>query len=939
MKKILLAVAIVAVLAMAFTSVGYAYTASTENSGNSVISQYVTLTQQNYTFAGGSVSFDVIETEAGIKYQLVGTAVPLTSIEGADYMGVSIGTDKLSASATGWTGGLLDVAVTSPQLDGTWFTDYSGDLHGWRYVLKVTADCDIEDSVSDINGLTPSVGDCYRIEEHGGGTLTRGNLTVDEGDVVGFDGSVWVLMPDQYAHYSGSSNGMWVVKGQHIASQYRVAAADADAGGYIKLYSSDNIKNVTVVVIKHVDGHPTIHHVYLNEGITEPIDLGKGTWYVDGRLIPDGKYTVGEADTDGGVNVVIYDAPCDDVDDIADYTVVKIDNGTADVVYGQTAGQAVYGVSGWNVGGGIKFRILTGATYTTELFFAGEAADVNSSLRSSGSIIKTTASITVTPEWEPAGDADVLKYTLKSGLGTGADRVVYVESGSKVMLPENCFEAPTGKVFVGWKADNLDKVFTKGHMYNSFTEERTFTAQWADPSDCWTISFDPGTGGLGQIAGTYLLKNEDSGSTFTLPPCSFTNPGHEYTGWKVTGKTSSKVYSESAFRFTDINGVKEGLTLTAQWAEAKNGANVVSITFDTYTAVVIPHEGSATATSGLEIGDTITLAAGTWYVKGVEVVDAEGTAGVQYVLRASDVVQGGYVILYQDKPSENEDEDYKYRAIKVEGNSVWVSDALAAGANVDGVGGWKVNGAGIYGGLYKVKAADADDAASRFIVAYEFTNDPDEYTVIMVPESGTPTMTRGLHKGETIPYTGETWYVKGVAKADSYTVGPDDAVNGFIVLSKVQNYNAPNKYAVIKAGNAGATVTKDRSEGDKVADLKGWKVRGTTVGIYKVLAADAAALGSDGFILIYSNMAATYVVYTGENGYYSVPYSISPPPDDPVVIGFKGWKLVGWNVTANSGRNAPQSYTMPSGTDGYIVKGGTIKFAYSNDLHNGEELA
>jgi hypothetical protein len=28
---------------------------------------------------------------------------------------------------------------------------------------------------------------------------------------------------------------------------------------------------------------------------------------------------------------------------------------------------------------------------------------------------------------------------------------------------------------------------------------------------------------------------------------------------------------------------------------------------------------------------------------------------------------------------------------------------------------------------------------------------------------------------------------------------------------------------------------------------------------------------------------------------------------------------------------------MPDGTDGYIVKNGTIKFDYKNDLRNGEE--
>ena len=931
MRRFTLAVVLILLLATAMAGVGYAYTASTENSGNTVMPQYVVLSQQNYSFSSDSLSFDVIETEAGMKYQLNGTAVPLTSIEGADYLGISIGTDKLSASATGWPGGLLDVAVSTPQMDDGWFTDYSGDLHGWRYVLKVTADYTATKTVSEINGISsPAVGTCYKVSD--AGTITEGSLSVSEDDVVGFDGSTWVLLPDQYAHYSGSDNGMWIVKGQSIASQYHVAAADADAGGYIRLYSNDAVNDIMVVVIKHVNSIPTIQHVYINEGITSPIDLDEGTWYVDGRQIQNGEYVVDSADTDGGGNVVIYDSP-----EVSKYAVVKIDNGTATIEYNKTAGNTVDGVAGWYCGGGTMLRILTGTTYSTQLFFAGVAADVNSSLRTSGTIIKTDAHVTVTPEWIPAGDGDVLKYTLRSGEGTGADRVVYVNSGSRVMLPENFFDAPTGKVFVGWKADNLDKVFTSGHMYNNFTEERTFTAQWAAASDCWTITFNAGTGGVGHIDTAYLLMNVDSGSTYTLPPCSFTNQGHEFIGWRVTG-TSGRDYSDYTARFVDISAVKENLTLTAQWAEAKNGSNVVSITFDTCTVVVVPHEDSPYVQSGKQIGETITLASGTWYLKGVAVTDANlNEAGVQYVLRASDLVQGGYVVLYQDKPSDNVSNPY--RAIKVEGNSASVSGALPEGANVDGVGGWKVNNTSIYGGMYKVKAGDADSADSRFIVAYEFTNSTGEYTVIMVPSTGTPVMTRGLHVGETIPYTGETWYVMGNASANSYVVSASDAVNGFIVL--YETANAPDKYTVVKAGNAGATAIRDLDveSNNKVTDLKGWKVRGVTVGIYKVLDSDATALGSDGFILIYSNMAATYVVYTGANGSYSVPYSISPPPEGPGVIGFKGWKLVGWEVTANSSRKVPQSYTMPYGTDGCIVSNGTIKYTYSNDLRNEEELA
>lgn len=926
MKKLVLAIAIVAVLAMAFTSVGYAYTASTENSGNSVTSQYVTLTQQNYTFNGYAVSFDVVETEAGIKYQLNGHTEELMDIEGRGYVGALIGSDKLSATMTGGTGGVLGVAVTSPQMNDGWFTDYSGDLYGWRYVLKASVDCNVTGSVTAINAMgSPAVGACYRLTDSG--TLTKGSLAVAAGDVVGYDGSAWVLMPDQYAYYSGSSNGMWVVKGQNLDSQYRVAAVDADPGGYIKLYSADTIKDITVVVITHnAQGVASVHHVYVNEGFYTPIDLGvspSGKWYVDGREITDGKYTVEKADADAGCNVVIYDAPTA----AGTFDVVKIDNGTATLVSGKTAGQTVDGMYGWNVGGGIKLHILTGATYTTKLYFAGESEYVNSALRSEGSVIKATGQVTIVPEWVPAGASDKLKYTLKASDSEGAEaRAVFVQSGSDVMLPDNCFEAPANMKFVGWKADNMSKVFTSGHIFTSYSVERTFTAQWAAEEDCFAVTFNSG-GGYGTMATAYLLKNLESGNTYTLPPCGFTKPDSTAVGWMVVGATSGTHYTDYGEKFTDIAGVKEGLILTPVWGESPVGGEHVTISFDTKTVVVIPHTGSPYVVSGKEIGDTIELEQGIWYIRGRSLGNVDS-----YVLRDPDVVQGGYAVLYQDQNASGQ-----YKVIRVEGNWVDVSGTLSVDDHVDHVGDFRVNGAAIYGGLYVVNVEDADDAASRFIVLYEFTNPSGEYTVITVSDTGNPTMTKGLRSGDSMTLAEGTWYVKGVSKEDTYTVNPSDAVNGFIVLYKTANES--NKYTVVKASINGATAIRNLTVGDiehAVTGVKGWKVKGWEIGSYKVRAEDAAALGSDGYILLYSNVAATYLYHTGENGSYTLPACYSAPPEDPAMIGFKGWKLLGWEVTGSPGRFAGQSYTMPIGTDGYIVKNGTIKFSYSNDLHNGE---
>jgi len=971
MRKILLAVAIVAVLAFVFTSVGYAYTASTENSGNNVTSQYVTLTQQNYTFTNTSLSFDVIETEAGIRYQLVGTNYVLTDIDGDGYVGVLIGSDKLTATVTGFPDGYLGIELSAWNIDGGWFTDFSGDLNGWRYILKVTPD-------------------------------------------TGTD-------PVQWAYYDGHVDeqlgyGIWKVKGTTIAGEsYTVSARDADAGNYIVLYSAANPLN-KYTVLKVASGGAI--DVISNQSAGADISL-EGDWYVNGKAIDGNSYDVTMTDANAGGYIVLYQAPVS-----SGYKVLKVDNGTV-TPESKSSGQTVSGVHGWTVDGGYKLKLMSGVTYTTQLYFAGDGGNVNSSLRSIGTTIKATSSITIMPEWVPAGQNDVLKYTLSSGEGSGADRVVYVNPGSTIMLPENCFTAPAGKVFVGWSSGEQEKVFTSQHVVSSYTQEKTYTAQWAEAvevvkysgsawakvivndakaseisaltptsgdtyhlvdagklnngdlavtaddvvtyvstawvkvekktveqineqinglspgsgdiyrvtdggtiklgglvvtgGDCWIVSYDSNTG-YGSMDIRYVLKNADSGNTFTLPAFGFTKPGYKLTGWAVTGH-SGRDYSDYWDHFVDIPAVKENLLLTAQWEEAAVGGEDVSISFNTNTVVVIPSEGDPYVVSGKYIGETVTLT-GTWYVNGVEFSG-------NYVLKEADVVHGGYIVLYQDKNAEN-----KYRYIKVEGDWIQVvSTPVDVGAEVDGVGGWRVNGASVYGGQYKVRAIDADSDESRFIVVYEEANSKDEYTVIKVPATGNSTIIKGLYEHDVVTFSG-TWYVRGHEKLGQYTVDEDDAVNGFIVL--YETANETGKYSVVKVGAKGSMVLKNKSVDDVITGIKGWKVRGFEIGIYTVRAADAI---SDGYILIYDNAAATYLVHSNGNGNYTIPYCIMAPPEDPGIEGFKGWKLIGWQVIGTPGKDVAQSFTMPYGTDGHIVSNGIIKFRYSNDLHNGEEIA
>ena len=136
-SKFLLASALVLLLAAAFAAVGYAYTASTENSGNMASSEYVVLTQQEYTFTNDNLKFDVVDTDGGKVYQLLGGYTQLIAIDGKTYYGVEVGHDKLKATVVGGTSESVKVEVSSPGLIDGWFTDYSNELYDWRYILEV----------------------------------------------------------------------------------------------------------------------------------------------------------------------------------------------------------------------------------------------------------------------------------------------------------------------------------------------------------------------------------------------------------------------------------------------------------------------------------------------------------------------------------------------------------------------------------------------------------------------------------------------------------------------------------------------------------------------------------------------------------------------------------------------------------------------------------
>jgi hypothetical protein len=140
-RPVILAAILIAITAVAFITVGLAYTASVENSDNTTPVEYVVLSQSEFTFNQNGLRLDTLGGDVGTAY-IVNYAEPLMGkndkkfqIDSVDYHGYAVGTDTLKVTSVG-------NAVTSPIkvslcTFGTGFKDFSEDYLGWRYVMKI----------------------------------------------------------------------------------------------------------------------------------------------------------------------------------------------------------------------------------------------------------------------------------------------------------------------------------------------------------------------------------------------------------------------------------------------------------------------------------------------------------------------------------------------------------------------------------------------------------------------------------------------------------------------------------------------------------------------------------------------------------------------------------------------------------------------------------
>ena len=190
-RQVAVAFTVTAVAGIALIGVGYSLTTSTENASNTVISGYVVLSQDDYTFVtDGQFKYYSMTGSDGItRYCIIdyGTEKPEYIFRDSgsalapapivnDYWGVKIGSSELLMSKTGFD---YDNLVISLQMDSDedhYFTEFDNSKPQWKYFMKVYYMAGLEET--DVHWLWSDGNSWHAIPKEG-----------DSGDCILLDSS------------------------------------------------------------------------------------------------------------------------------------------------------------------------------------------------------------------------------------------------------------------------------------------------------------------------------------------------------------------------------------------------------------------------------------------------------------------------------------------------------------------------------------------------------------------------------------------------------------------------------------------------------------------------------------------------------------------------------------------------------------------------------
>ena len=535
-SRFLLTLCLVAIVALAFASIGVAYTASTENSGNNVASEYVVLEQQNYTFTSDyDVRFDTVVTEAGTAYQMR-NVVQLVEIDHEMYYGKLLGADTLRATQVG---SMYDgkVKVATAKMQGQWFTDYSDYYHSWRYILKIigTEPGDVQYAYYD------------------------GSM---DGDLVDWKILVPATLP---ATGYVEADALNIVEGVTYTTELYFAGIGKSSTGYFRSVDS------TVVTSSDITVSP-IYRVVTKEEASDPeTNLRKNT------LI----------DKDAGGEVIgqrfLYFISGEPL--ILPKNQFDNRSGFVFVGWRETAEQAkIY----------TPWYFFTKYT-TSRTFEAQWEAEGSANLRSGNVALDEYSG-----NWTEWGDTGSGKYVVDSFAVTKMKEkfMVLVDSGYAASLSKYTIvtisasgvityqTVASGDTIIssGYKIWNKDMSSgsEKVSQYSHGTGSKEFvvlvhpdySTHLGDETvvritDADTIAFDT-------YQGTPYIQYFLYNNTFTLPMSEFNKEGYKFAGWTVTGQTDR--YGSVDQPLQNIAAVMEDITLTPKWVKLDGSEHAVKLT-------------------------------------------------------------------------------------------------------------------------------------------------------------------------------------------------------------------------------------------------------------------------------------------------------------------------------------------------------------------------
>ena len=444
-KGVAYTIAFVAIVGIAAVGAGYAYTSSTQNSGNNAASEYVVLMQEEYTFTSEpySLNYSTVAKADGKYYQLTNVEQDCLMVIGeapneSYYYGVEIGKDVLTSALVGFSSETIPLRSQKTN-DG--FADFKGT--GWLYVLKLTPRTTGEILVAYWDGDVENKNWSYANGEN--------QLSLMTG--VTYDTTLYFAAP-----------GIDVNRGSY----------DAKTGDKITVMSDVTVK---ALWLDEGAGHTVSFSAGTGSGSKASVSGVSGTFVLPdstGLTPPTGDvFDHWSVRIGNSTNLDRY--PGEKIDVVANtiLTAVWGDQGTHSISFDGNGGTGsmdpVSNVPEKYILPENGFTAPAGKVFNGWLIPAGESKYKRGL---PGERINVGSNIELKAEWQDI--LDTFKVTFDGNGGTGSMDPVL--TGGVYTLPENGFTAPAGKVFNGWSVKPMlwvGQVKDEAPEYDGTEPERT----------------------------------------------------------------------------------------------------------------------------------------------------------------------------------------------------------------------------------------------------------------------------------------------------------------------------------------------------------------------------------------------------------------------------------------------------------------------------------